>query len=82
MDIDKLNNKRQNIENIINDKKYCFIAISDVERQSNKKGIVKSIIYFNFNHSNVIRITLNSLLDDKYNCMNDLYLIANSLEVK
>lgn len=60
----------------------CFITVSDVERDSNKEGIIKSIIYFDFNYRKTIRITLNSLLEDKYNCMNDLRVIANSLEYK
>lgn len=81
IDIDRINKERKKIK--VDHDKSCFITTSNVERQSNKKGIVKSIIYFDFDQNGkTIRITLNSLLDDKYNCMNDLYVIANSLKFK
>lgn len=63
-------------------KRYCFIATyNDSEGNSNKKKIIKSIIFFDLNHLAPIKITLNSPLDEKYNCIQDLYFIVNSLKI-
>lgn len=60
------------------EEKYCFIGMNNYEGKKYDEN-VKSIIYFDYNHTDPIKITLNSLLEDKYNCMNDLLIIATSL---
>lgn len=63
------------------DNKYCFMGMYEyLEKNTNKKKVAKSIIYFDYNHKEPIKITLNSLLEDKYNCMNDLLLICTTLK--
>ena len=49
---------------------------------TNGTDIIKSVIYFNFKFKKDIRITLNSLKKDNYNCMNDLKVMSNKILYK
>lgn len=49
---------------------------------TNGTDIIKSVIYFNFKFKKDIRITLNSLKKDNYNCMNDLKVISSNISYK
>ena len=79
---DKNNKYYDNISEIYcerdNKTKACFIATAKIPSDSKINGFVKSIIYFD-NQSHLFRITLNTLIDDDYNCMNDLYIIAETI---
>ena len=81
-DIKELDIETLNIINEYNHKNACFIALSNFKKDQQNTELAKSIIYFEFDYYNAIRIriTLNSLLEDEYNCMNDLCTIVNSLE--
>ena len=70
-----------NYDDFENQLKACFIAICELPNDSKVEGLIKSIIYMDYNHSPAIRITLNSLLEDDYNCMKDLFIIANTLDM-
>lgn len=43
-------------------------------------GVVKSTIYFDFNHAKDIRVTLNTLVQYDYDCMDDLKVIAKKIQ--
>ncbi|SEL22810.1 hypothetical protein SAMN05216439_0210 [Methanobrevibacter gottschalkii] len=67
----------------LGNKKPCFITKSYFNKNSlDKQEIVKSVIFFDFNFKNPIRIHLNSLLKDEYDCMNDLKIISKNLNYK
>ena len=55
-------------------KKVCLQALNN-----SPMGIIKSTIYFDFNLKKDIRITLNTLKQVDYDCINDLKVIANSI---
>ena len=72
----------ENFSNIQEFKKLNGINKSGFRATSlNSKGIVISIIYFDFNYEKTFRITLNSLLENyiEDECVKDLQIIANSL---
>jgi len=54
--------------------KTCVQAYSNTDM-----GIVKSTIYFDLNYNKDLRITLNSLEQYDYDCMDDLKVIAENL---
>ena len=56
-------------------KKCCFQALTN-----SPMGVVKSIIYFDFNNALDIRITVNSLNNINYDAFPDLKIIADTMD--
>lgn len=55
--------------------KTCVQAYSNTDM-----GVVKSTIYFDLNYNKDLRITLNSLMQYDYDCMDDLKVISKNLQ--